>query len=213
MQPVSHWQFIDIAMLFIMWSIMMVGMMLPSAMPVILLIDKLNQQRKSRQASYAHSLFFVFGYLLIWTFYSLVITFLQYGLHHLTLLSPMMVSANATFSALLLIAAGLYQNSSVKKKCLNYCRSPLSFITTQWREGIRGAVKMGMLHGQYCLACCWLLMALLFVTGVMNLQWILILTVLVLIEKLMPKGELFGKYLGFLLIAYGLFQLLKPVLY
>jgi predicted metal-binding membrane protein len=204
MEPVVQWDSADIAMLFLMWAVMMAGMMLPSVVPVILLVDRVNQQRKQRNSPYTQTLYFVLGYLMVWTFYSLMITFVQWGLHHLALLSPMMVSANKFFSGALLIIAGLYQWSPLKQRCLQLCRSPLSIITTQWKEGIMGAIAMGVKHGQYCLGCCWFLMAILFVTGVMNLKWILVLTVLVMVEKLVPKGELVSKLIGAILILLGL---------
>jgi len=204
MEPVAQWQLTDIFMLFIMWSIMMVGMMLPSASPVILLIDKLNRQRQARNHTFTHTLFFIFGYLLAWLFYSVLITFIQWWLHHLSILSAMMVSINEQFSAALLLITGLYQWTPYKKKCLQLCRSPLSLITTQWQEGMFGAVRLGFKHGQYCLGCCWFLMALLFVTGVMNLKWILLLTIFVIVEKCFPHGEVVGKALGILLIILAM---------
>jgi predicted metal-binding membrane protein len=208
MDPVQQWQFYDIAMLFVMWTIMMAGMMLPSAAPVILLVEKLNQQRKSRHTCYAPSLYFMLGYLLAWSFYSAVITLVQYALHHLSLLSSMMVSANSTFTATLLLMAGMYQFSPLKQACLVQCRSPINFITTQWREGIAGAIWMGFKHGQYCLGCCWFLMALLFATGVMNLKWILVLTLLVMLEKLLPFGKTSSQGVGVILLASGVYCLL-----
>ncbi|NQZ79812.1 MAG: DUF2182 domain-containing protein [Colwellia sp.] len=204
MEPVASWQLTDILMLFVMWSIMMIGMMLPSATPVILLINKLNQQRKTRQAPFTHTLFFISGYLLAWIFYSALITLIQWWLHHLSILSAMMISANHIFSGILLLIAGLYQWTPYKQKCLQLCRSPLSLLTTQWQEGINGAIRLGFKHGQYCLGCCWFLMALLFVTGVMNLKWIFILTLLVLVEKCLPKGDVLGKGLGILLVLLGI---------
>ena len=116
----------------------------------------------------------------------------------------MMISANHIFSGILLLIAGLYQWTPYKQKCLQLCRSPLSLLTTQWQEGINGAIRLGFKHGQYCLGCCWFLMALLFVTGVMNLKWIFILTLLVLVEKCLPKGDVLGKGLGILLVLLGI---------
>lgn len=203
MTPAAKWQPVDILMLFIMWSIMMAAMMLPAAAPVILLIDKLNRQRLKRNSPYTQTLYFTFGYLLVWAFYSLLITLAQWWLHYMTLLSPMMVSNNLLFSALLLVIAGLYQWTELKQSCLRLCRSPMSLLSSHWQEGIQGAIKLGLIHGQYCLGCCWCLMALLFVTGVMNLKWIAILTLVVVIEKLLPKGELVSKLLGILLILFG----------
>jgi predicted metal-binding membrane protein len=207
MEPVATWSNADIALLFMMWAIMMAGMMLPSALPVILLIDKINQQRLQNGSSYTPTIFFSMGYLIAWAIYSGIITILQTWLHHLELLSPMMDSANSQFSAIILIAAGIYQFTPYKQQCLKLCRSPLSLLTGDWQEGIKGAIRLGLKHGSYCVGCCWFLMAILFVTGVMNLQWILILTLLVLVEKVAPKGDVIGKYLGGLLIIIGVVQL------
>lgn len=203
MSPVSTWDAIDLIMLFLMWAIMMAGMMLPSALPVILLVNKTNQQRISQQRAYTHTLYFITGYLIAWSFYSLLITGIQYWLHLNALLSPMMNSANNTFSSALLILAGVYQLTPLKAICLKHCRSPLSVITTQWQEGIKGAIRLGFSHGQYCIGCCWILMALLFVAGVMALKWIALLTFIVLLEKAVPKGDMLAKVLGVLLIIYG----------
>ncbi len=204
MKAVGLWNEGDLFSLFLMWAIMMAGMMLPSATPVILLVEKLNFQRKVKQVAYAHSLYFVAGYLLAWVLYSALITLIQWGLHSVSLLSPMMLSRNDVFSGVLLIIAGLYQWSPLKQKCLQLCRTPLNMLTTQWREGINGAITLGFKHGQYCLACCWFLMALLFVTGVMNLKWILVLTLLVMVEKCLPRGDVMSKYIGCLLIVLGI---------
>jgi len=204
MDSVASWSVTDVFMLFIMWAIMMAGMMLPSAIPVILLVNKLNLQRISSNQTYTPTIIFTFGYIIIWCLYSLVITFLQYFLHHLGLLTPMMDSANVTFSASILIIAGIYQFSSFKQNCLKLCRSPLSMLSNDWREGFKGALLLGLKHGSYCVGCCWLLMTILFVSGVMNLKWILILTLVIVVEKVMPKGEIISKYLGILLIIFGL---------
>ena len=204
MEPVTQWSIADIAILFCMWAIMMAGMMLPSAMPVILLVEQVNKKRKLRRASYTHTLFFVIGYLLIWGLYSAVITIIQYTLHHWALLSPMMSSANIAFSSAILLAAGIYQLTPLKQRCLQLCRSPLSVISSQWKEGKLGAILLGINHGQYCVGCCWILMAILFVTGVMNLKWILLLSLIVLVEKVLPYPEVASKLLGGALILLAL---------
>lgn len=204
MKSVGLWNEDDLFSLFLMWTIMMAGMMLPSATPVILLVNKLNCQRKLTQKVYTHSLYFIVGYLLVWLFYCVLITLIQWGLHSVSLLSPMMNSSNDIFSGVLLIIAGFYQWSPLKQKCLQLCRTPLNMLTTQWREGISGAITLGFKHGQYCLACCWFLMTLLFVTGVMNLKWILVLTLLVMVEKCLPRGDVISKYIGCIFIVLGL---------
>jgi len=205
MAPVAQWSYIDIILLFSMWAIMMAGMMLPSAMPIFKLIEQINQKRKARDATYASSLYFVLGYLLAWLLYSLIITLLQWWLHHLTVLSPMMKSSQLWFTCTLLVLAGIYQLLPIKQYCLSQCRSPLGFLTSSWQEGINGAIKMGFTHGQYCLGCCWILMALLLAFGVMNLQWIVALTVLVAIEKLSSHGLIFSKILGIMFILSALY--------
>jgi len=207
MAPVSQWSYFDNVMLFIMWAIMMAGMMLPSAIPVVLLIEKINQKRQARNTEYVHTLYFILGYLLAWSLYSLVISLLQWWLHHLSILTPMMIIGQKWVACLLLIIAGIYQWLPLKQRCLNLCRSPLSFIMTQWQEGTINAIKIGFKHGQYCIGCCWSLMALLFVFGVMDLKWILALTMIVIIEKIAPLGDKFSKVLGIALAALGLFTL------
>lgn len=203
MAPAQSWNATDLFWLFIMWAIMMAGMMLPSAIPVIRLVAQLNQRRQQKQQAYVHTSYFIIGYLISWTLYSLGITLLQYYLHLEAILSSMMDSQAPLFSGLLLILAGVYQWSPLKQKCLNFCRSPLSLISSQWREGLWGALRIGLFHGSYCVGCCWLLMATLFVVGVMNLQWILALTLLVLFEKILPYGQEFGKLAGLVAIIYG----------
>jgi len=205
MAPVEQWDYIDIVLLFSMWAIMMAGMMLPSATPIFHLIEQINQKRKARQVSYASSLYFVLGYFLAWLLYSLIITLLQWWLHHLVLLSPMMKSSQLWFTCALLVLAGIYQWLPIKQYCLSRCRSPLGFLTSSWQEGIKGAIKMGFIHGQYCLGCCWILMTLLLAFGVMNLQLIVALTLLVAIEKLAPNGQIFSKVLGVLLVSSALY--------
>ena len=208
MSPVAMWSALDMSLLIMMWAIMMAGMMLPSALPVIMLVESINKKRQTNGLSYTPTFFFTLGYLFTWCFYSLVIAIFQYVLHHIELLNSMMISDNKFFSAALLIIAGIYQFSSFKQRCLSLCRSPLSLIASEWREGILGALSLGIKHGSYCLGCCWFLMALLFVAGVMNLTWILMLTLVVLVEKLVPNGELLSKILGFALVLYGISYLI-----
>lgn len=203
MAPVESWSYYDIFALFVMWSIMMVGMMLPSALPVLMLVQRTNQQRKRRETPYTKIIYFLLGYFIAWVTYCVLITAIQWWLHELAILSPMMSSQSTYFNGVLLIAAGLYQLSSFKERCLRVCRSPLSIITSHWQEGQWGAISMGFKHGQYCLGCCWILMALLFVVGVMNLHWIVVFTLWILVEKLMPYGVILGKVLGGLLIITG----------
>jgi predicted metal-binding membrane protein len=131
----------------------------------------------------------------------------QWGLQRAALLSPSAASASPLFGGTVLVAAGVFQWTPLKQACLTQCRSPLSFLMTEWREGKWGALVMGVKHGWYCVGCCWALMALLFVAGVMNLLWMAAITAFVLAEKLLPKGELLARVSGVVLIAAGILLL------
>ena len=181
-QP-TRWTSVDFLLMFLMWAIMMVAMILPSATPMILLFAMVNRRRQHQRAAVVSPVVFAAGYLGVWTVFSLVATAMQYALHSAGLLSPMMATTNTLLGGVALGGAGLYQWSSLKSNCLRQCQSPLHFLTTHWRDGAGGAIRMGWTHGLYCLGCCWFLMCLLFVGGVMNLLWIAGLAVLVLIEK------------------------------
>lgn len=200
MQP---WSLSEVLLLWVMWAIMMVAMMLPSAAPVILLFTSVQRRRKQSARPYVPTAVFVSGYLLLWTFYSVLAALIQVGLHQAALLSPGMASSSAWFAGALLIGAALYQLTPLKTSCLSTCRSPIDFISTQWREGTGGALKMGLRHGAYCVGCCWALMVLLFVAGVMNLLWIVALACLVLIEKLAPRGLWIARVSGTMMLVAG----------
>ena len=182
--------------LFAMWWVMMAAMMLPSAAPTILLATALNRRSTSNQPPFGAAAFFALGYLLAWLFFSLVAAFAQRLLESNGLLSSMMNIKSNYLTVGLLLAAGVWQFSPIKQVCLRHCRSPVEFITRQRRPGNRGALVMGLHHGTYCLGCCWFLMALLFVGGVMNLYWIAGLALFVLVEKLSAKGVWFGRVTG-----------------
>jgi predicted metal-binding membrane protein len=196
-----------LVMLF-MWTVMMAAMMLPSAAPMILLYATIARGRHSSGMPATSSGMFAAGYVAIWTAFSLGAVALQYGLERLALLSPMMETTSKTLAGAILIAAGMYQWSPLKKTCLQGCRSPLEFVLIHWRSGVRGAFVMGVLHGVYCVGCCWMLMLLLFVGGIMNLGWIAGLAILVLAEKLAPAGHWIGRGAGVLLIGWGIAALL-----
>jgi predicted metal-binding membrane protein len=147
---------------------------------------------------------FLLGYLIVWTGFSAVAAFAQWILHARALLSPMMVGTSPVLGGVLLIVAGIFQWTPLKNACLTHCRSPLGFLMTEWREGRWGALVMGLNHGAFCTGCCWFLMALLFVAGVMNVWWIAILTVLVLLEKVVPRGLSVSKVAGIFLASWGL---------
>ena len=169
------------ALIFLMWAIMMVAMMLPSAAPTILLVTALARDRIAPVA-----VPFACGYVLVWTGFSLAATALQFGLDRAGALSETMATNSAALAGVVLIVAGGYQWTPLKQACLRHCRSPLAFLLRRWRQGAWGAVTNGMRHGLFCLGCCWMLMVLLFVGGLMNLLWIAALALLVLIEKTFP---------------------------
>jgi predicted metal-binding membrane protein len=188
------------AMLFLMWVLMMVAMMLPSALPMVLIFDRFNRARGNAAFSTA---LFTAGYLLVWTGFSAGATALQWALQGSGLLSADMALTGTWIVAAAFIAAGAWQFAPLKRSCLDACRAPIAFLSAHWREGRRGALLMGLHHGAYCLGCCWLLMALLFVGGVMNLLWIVPIALFVLLEKVLPGGGRMGKVGGALLIAWG----------
>ena len=203
MPPLPAWGATELALLFAMWAVMMVAMMLPSAAPLVLLFATIARRRRARRSPAAPTSALAAGYLLAWTAFSAAAALAQWGLHRAALLSPAMVSTSRTFGALLLVAAGLYQWTPLKGRCLAECRSPLGFLTREWREGVRGALVMGARHGAFCVGCCWVLMALLFAAGVMNLLWVAAIAAFVLVEKAAPAGGWIGKGAGLLLVAWG----------
>lgn len=198
------WAAATITPLFLMWAEMMVAMMIPSAAPVILIFARVNRQRRAQEKPYVPAGLFLLGYLVVWTAFSAAAALAQWALHGAALLSPAMKSRSPVLGAALLIAAGVYQWTPWKRACLNHCRSPLAFLLTGWREGRGGALAMGLQHGAYCTGCCGLLMALLFVAGVMNMLWVAVITLLVLLEKTLFRGTRLGTLTGFLLVAWGI---------
>ncbi|HET7275716.1 MAG TPA: DUF2182 domain-containing protein, partial [Longimicrobiaceae bacterium] len=153
------WSVTDLLLLWLMWSIMMVAMMLPSAAPMILLFASIQRSRREQARPYVPTGFFIGGYILVWGMYSILAAMVQWGMHEAALLSPGMVSTSAILGGSLLVGAGLFQFTPLKDACLSTCRSPVNFLSTQWREGARGGWAMGIRHGAYCVGCCWMLMA------------------------------------------------------
>jgi predicted metal-binding membrane protein len=194
-----------------MWGAMMVAMMTPSAAPAVLLYARVHRHAAARDqaAGLAPSGVFAAGYLLVWLAFSLAATAAQWGLQAAGLVSSAMIgSQNRWLSGGLLIAAGLYQLSPLQAVCLSHCRSPAEFLSRQWRPGRFGALRLGVLHGAYCVGCCWVLMLLLFVGGVMNLAWIAGLTLVVLAQKLLPGGLWIGRAAGVALVVWGAWTLI-----
>ncbi len=192
------------ALIFLMWAIMMVAMMLPSAAPTILLVTALGRDRIAPVA-----VPFAFGYLLVWIGFSLAATALQFGLDRGGVLSETMATSSAALAGIVLIVAGAYQWTPLKQACLRHCRSPLAFLLGRWRQGAWGAVTNGMRHGLFCLGCCWMLMVLLFVGGLMNLLWVGALALLVLIEKTLPWGGRTSRATGAALVVWGAVMLVS----
>ena len=198
------WAASEFLFVFLMWAIMMVGMMVPSAMPATMIYAAVVRKATQEHTILAPTAMFVAGYVLMWTFFSMGATTAQWALDRSALLSPMMVTTNPTLGAIVLMAAGLYQLTPLKQSCLARCRSPVQFISERWHPGNNGALRMGIEYGAFCLGCCWLLMALLFVGGVMNLLWVAVIALFVLLEKLVPQGAGAGRVAGAALILAGL---------
>ena len=185
MEP--SWTPVDALLMLTMWSAMMAAMMVPGASPMITAFATINRRRRERSAPYVPTTVFLLGYLIAWTGFSILVTTLQWLLQMTGLLTTMMQSASHYWSAALFFAAGLYQFSPLKERCLTYCRSPGVFILSQWRDGNLGTVIMGVRHGLFCMGCCAGLMLLLFAIAVMDLRWVAALTALVTAEKLLPR--------------------------
>ena len=189
---------------FAMWAVMMVAMMLPSAAPVTLLVANIARKRAAAGGAFGTgTALFVLSYLAVWCGFAAAATLLQWGLDEVGLMSDTMALASRIGAGIMLIAAGIYQWTPLKEACLRHCRSPLDFLLFHWREGGLGALVSGIGHGAYCLGCCWMLMALLFVGGIMNLAWIAAIALLVLIEKTLPWGGWVGRVIGVVLVVWG----------
>jgi len=185
-----------------MWLVMMIGMMLPSAAPTILLFAAL-ERKASAAAPFPRSAFFTAGYFLTWGAFSIAAAGLQTALHATGFLSMQMAATSALLGGLIFIMAGLFEFTPLKGRCLVHCRSPLDWLPQHRRPGRFGALTMGAEHGLYCVGCCWMLMLLLFVGGVMNLVWVALIATVVLLEKLLPRGEVFSRLGGALLVICG----------
>jgi len=192
----------DVLFTFVMWAVMMVAMMAVSALPVLLLFAGVQAQRVDRGGVPAVPSFGL-GYLVVWLGFSACATAAQWALHEGALLSPTMATSSARAAGAILIAAGAYQLTPLKGGCLARCRSPLGFLMSNWRDGSSGAFLMGLRHGIFCLGCCWALMSVLFVVGVMNLAWVGVLTLFILAEKIGPGGARVSRAGGAILIALG----------
>ncbi|SOC44292.1 predicted metal-binding membrane protein [Rhizobium subbaraonis] len=207
----AGWNSDNTVLVVAMWFVMMVGMMLPSAAPMILLYARVGRHASAKGAPFAATGVFCAGYLAVWFLFSLAATLAQWILEQAVLITPMLDSASPLLSAALLITAGLYQWTPLKSACLGKCRAPAAFLQAAggFRRDAAGAFLMGMRHGAYCVGCCWPLMLLLFVGGVMNILWIAVIAIFVLAEKLLPGGDRMGRAAGVVLIAAGAWLMLR----
>lgn len=212
MPAYKPWSLADFGFMFTMWALMMVGMMTPTVAPMVLLYARVAAKSAARGHRFAPAGWFLGGYLAAWTVFSLLATGAQWWLEKSLLLDQMMTSASAVFNGVVLLAVGVYQWTPLKQACLDQCHSPLSFVQRHggFRPGAGASLRLGWLHGLYCTGCCWMLMALLFVGGVMNLLWIVAITIAVLLEKIVP-----GKYLprvsGACFLVAGAWILLQQI--
>jgi predicted metal-binding membrane protein len=190
-------------LVFFMWWIMMMAMMLPGAAPMILVFATINRKQHEAGHPRVATSIFAAGYVAAWAGFSVVAVILQWAFERSGILSPMLVGTNMIFGSVLLLAAGAYQLTPIKQTCLRHCRSPLAFLGSHWQPGARGALRMGLTHGAFCVGCCWFLMGLLYFGGVMNLYWIAGIAVLVLLEKTVPAGHWLGYATAMALLLWG----------
>jgi predicted metal-binding membrane protein len=207
---IAPWHWFEFVLVLLMWIVMMVGMMTPSAAPMILIYARVGRVGMQQGEPFAATGWFGAGYLLVWSAFSLAATTVQWALERTTLLDSGMASSSRVLGSIVLLATGVYQWSSLKQRCLSHCRAPLAFIQQQggFRRDARGALLLGTKHGAYCLGCCWLLMALLFVGGVMNVLWIAAIAIFVLVEKVTPRGQLVARIAGLGFVVSGCWLLL-----
>jgi predicted metal-binding membrane protein len=209
MAPASApWRAIEFAFVFAMWAVMMIGMMTPSAAPMILMYARVGREGRDAGKSLAATGWFASGYFAAWIGFSLAATFAQWVLERAALLDSRMVSTSSIFGGIVLIAAGAYQWSPIKDVCLVQCQTPLQFLMRHggFRGDLPGCLLLGFRHGGYCIGCCWVLMALLFVGGVMNVLWIALLALLVLLEKVSPFGRTIARAVGVVCLAAGVWM-------
>lgn len=199
------WGPTELLFVLVMWLVMMTAMMVPSVSPTIVMFSEFSRKQGSGDPPISWTWVFVAGYLIAWTLFSVVATGAQWGLKAGALLTPVMEVKSNFIGGAILIVAGIYQFTPLKNACLRHCRSPLSFFMSGWRQGPLGALNMGIRHGVFCVGCCWALMAVMFVGGVMNPLWLIVLALFVLVEKIAPRGVRVGQVTGVALIAAGIY--------
>jgi predicted metal-binding membrane protein len=202
MPMTSAWSPVQTALIVTMWAVMMAAMMLPSSVPMVLAYNRLD--RGSAEGRGGSTALFVAGYVVVWSTFAIGATGLQWVLHTMALVNGMGEATQSGLAGVLLVGAGAFQFSPVKKRSLGACRTPIGFLMTSWRDGTTGALKMGLHHGSLCLRCCWALMILLFVLGVVNLIWVAVLATFVLAEKLSRRGEAISVIGGVVMTVWGI---------
>ena len=206
----NHSMIFEASLFLVMWVVMMIAMMFPAVVPMVLIFSKVHDERKARNEGSIPTWVFVSGYLLVWAFFGVLAYFGGLLVDYSAMSFPKLKAYSTVIGGVVLIAAGLYQLTPLKNACLTHCRSPLHFIMHKWREGYLGAFLMGIDHGGYCLGCCWGLMLVLFVVGVMNLTWMGILTLVILVEKISKHGVIISRIIGGFLILLGIILAIQP---
>ena len=205
----TPWTAGDFALNMAIWWAMMPGMMLPSAAPMILTFATINRHKRQRGQSFVPTMVFTSGYLIAWGLFGVFATFADWGLERAALIAPTTGRLVPVLSAVVVIAAGVYQLTPLKLVCLTHCRSPFDFVLNHWRDGGAGAMRMGVEHGLYCLGCCWFLMALLFSAGIMSVVWMAAITVFVFVEKLFPAGQWIARAGGVAMLGFGFYLVFR----
>jgi predicted metal-binding membrane protein len=202
----AGWSLAGLIAFLVSWAVMMAAMMFPAAAPMVLLFRTVATQRQARGDAFVPTWMFVAGYLLVWTAVGAITWVVVQGLSDLVgrLDAPARATWGSVALGAVLIGAGLYQLTPLKRLCLDHCRSPLAFVMSHWREGRLGALRMGLSHGAYCLGCCWALFAVLVAAGIMSLAWMLLLTLIVFAEKVLPGGQRTSQVVGIALVALGI---------
>jgi predicted metal-binding membrane protein len=211
MSGVQAWSTSTYLVALLMWAAMMVAMMVPSAAPMVLLYAAVARKAALQNSPIPATGVFIAGYVLVWTLFSVLAAAAQSGLGQASLLSAQMASKSSLIAGALFLMAGIYQLTPAKSACLRHCRAPTQFLSQHWRPGASGALRMGVVHGAFCLGCCWVLMALLFVGGVMNLLWVVAIAVFVVLEKSTPFGIRAGRVIGCAMACVGLLALASVV--
>lgn len=203
MPQMQAWGSVDFVLTFVMWAVMMVAVMVPSAAPMVLMFATVNRSRREQKGHFVPTGLFLASYLVVWSGFSALATLVQWQLHAAALLSSTIMVTSPVLGGVLLLAAGIFQWTPLKHACLAHCRSPLGHLMTDWREGTGGAFIMGLRHGSYCVGCCWLLMVLLFVAGVMNLLWVAAIGAFILVEKVIRADRWVSQAAGLLFVVWG----------